>query len=324
MSDSAGSAPSFGIKTTPAHVEYADILRVWREADEIPEIEHAWLYDHLMPRAAVDLSSRDPDRIRQPVTAAPGGAGPVFEGWTLLAALAAQTRRLRMGLLVTNNRIRHPALLAKMAATIDVISGGRLDFGIGVGGFPRRDPRFDAMVAPEYEAYGIPVGNWGEAVGAFGEAVAIVRRMWSGEVFDFAGEHYRLTGAQCDPVPVQRPHPPILMAGSGASTLPIVAAHADLWNVIGPPLTTVARLAEHSRALDEQCAAIGRDPALITRSVQLPIADAEPARTRDVLLELIDAGFTHLVLNPPAPFLDGVARRIADELILPTLEAIGG
>ncbi|WP_227983855.1 LLM class flavin-dependent oxidoreductase [Nocardia spumae] len=322
MSDRGRSAPSFGIKTTPAHVGYADILRVWREADEIPEIEHAWLYDHLMPRAAVELSARDPERVGQPAAAGPGTAGPVFEGWTLLAALAARTRRLRLGLLVTNNRIRHPALLAKMAATVDVISGGRLDFGIGVGGFPRRDPRFDVMVAPEYEAYGIPIGAWGDAVGAFGEALAIVRRMWSGEVFDFAGEYYRLTGAHCDPAPQQRPHPPILMAGSGASTLPLVAEYADLWNVIGPPLAPVARLTEHSRALDEQCAAIGRDPALITRSVQLPITYAEPARTRDVLLELIDAGFTHLVLNPPAPFPDGVARWIADELIAPTLGAI--
>src|SRR5436190_23425696 len=111
--------PSFGIKTTPADVSYDEIRRVWLEADAIPEIDHAWLYDHLIPRVG------DP-------------SGPVYEGWTLLTALAVQTQRLRFGLIVTNNRIRLPSVLAKMAATLDVISGGRLDVGIGVGGLPDR------------------------------------------------------------------------------------------------------------------------------------------------------------------------------------------
>ncbi|NKY86798.1 LLM class flavin-dependent oxidoreductase [Nocardia veterana] len=316
MSVSGRATPSFGIKTTPAHVDYADIVRVWREADGIAEIEHAWLYDHLLPRAAVGLRGHDGDRTPT------GSAGPVLEGWTLLSALAAQTERLRLGLLVANNRIRHPALLAKMAATVDIVSGGRLDFGIGVGGFPRSDPRFETMVAPEYAAYGIPVGSWRSAVASFGEACEIVRRLWTEEVFDFAGQHYRLTGAQCDPRPVQRPHPPILIAGSGASILPVVAAYADLWNVIGPPLSSIDTLRERSLALDEQCAAIGRDPAHITRSVQLPIDHDDPARLRDLLIDLIDAGFTHLVLNPPAPYAPGTAHRLADEIIRPTLDAV--
>ena len=111
------ATPSFGVKTTPAAVSYEELRRVWLDADKTPEIEHAWLYDHLLPRVG------DP-------------AEPVYEAWTLLAALAAQTRRLRFGLLVTNTRIRRPAVLAKMAATLDVISDGRLDFGIGIGGLP--------------------------------------------------------------------------------------------------------------------------------------------------------------------------------------------
>jgi len=98
--------------TAPSQVSYRDVLRVWREADTIPQIEHAWLFDHLMPIFG------DPD-------------GPTFEGWTLLSALAAQTERLRLGLLVTSNRFRPPAMLAKIAATVDVVSGGRLEFGIG-------------------------------------------------------------------------------------------------------------------------------------------------------------------------------------------------
>ncbi|MGH3321049.1 MAG: LLM class flavin-dependent oxidoreductase [Streptosporangiaceae bacterium] len=110
----------FGILTAPMQVDYHDILRVWREADTIPEIEHAWLFDHLMPIVG------DPN-------------GPIYEGWTLLSALAAQTERLRLGLMVTSNRFRPPAMLAKIATTVDIVSGGRLDFGIGAGSRPAID-----------------------------------------------------------------------------------------------------------------------------------------------------------------------------------------
>src|ERR1700761_6532323 len=125
-------APSFGIATAPMQVEYQDVRRVWSEADSIPQIEHAWLFDHLLPIGG------DPN-------------GPAFEGWTLLSALAAQTERLRLGLLVTSNRFRPPAVLAKIAATVDVISGGRLEFGIGAGS------NLTVPIARrEYEAHGLP------------------------------------------------------------------------------------------------------------------------------------------------------------------------
>src|SRR4029077_17820876 len=136
--------PTFGIKTAPADVDYDALRQVWLDADTIPAIEHAWLYDPLLPK----------HRAR-----GGGPPGPVYESWTLLAALAAQTTRLRLGVMVTNNRIRRPAVLAKMAATIDVVSDGRLDVGIGVGGLPDR-----SMVAAEYEAYDIPLRPWNEAV----------------------------------------------------------------------------------------------------------------------------------------------------------------
>src|ERR1700760_4598052 len=114
-------AVSFGIATAPQQVDYPEILRVWREADTVAELEHAWLFDHLMPIASDPL-------------------GPIFEGWTLLSALAAQTRRLRLGLLVTSNRLRPPAMLAKIATTVDIVSGGRLDFGVGARSRPSHPP----------------------------------------------------------------------------------------------------------------------------------------------------------------------------------------
>ncbi|MFA1541549.1 LLM class flavin-dependent oxidoreductase [Actinomadura monticuli] len=141
--------PSFGIMTAPMQVGYHDILRVWREADAIPEIGHAWLFDHLMPIAG------DPD-------------GPVHEGWTLLSALAAQTRRLRLGLLVTSNRFRPPALLAKIAATADIVSGGRLDFGIGAGsrpGHPLARREYEALPV-DYDQPGLTRDSIGAALDA--------------------------------------------------------------------------------------------------------------------------------------------------------------
>ena len=126
------TAPRFGIGTTPQQVTYHDVLRVWREADAIPQIEHAWVFDHLLPIAG-DLDGR------------------ILEGWTLLSALAAQTERLRLGVLVTSNRFRPPTMLAKIAATVDVVSGGRLDFGIGAGSRPSLP-----MARREYEPTACP------------------------------------------------------------------------------------------------------------------------------------------------------------------------
>src|SRR4030081_2912196 len=146
--------PSFGIMTAPQQVAYHDVLRVWREADTVPQIKHAWLFDHLMPIGG------DP-------------AGPIFEGWTLLSALAAQTRRLRLGLLVTSNRFRPPAMLAKIATTVDIVSGGRLDFGIGAGSRPSIP-----WARREDEAHGLPFHDSAPAGGSLAEACTVIRRLW--------------------------------------------------------------------------------------------------------------------------------------------------
>jgi alkanesulfonate monooxygenase SsuD/methylene tetrahydromethanopterin reductase-like flavin-dependent oxidoreductase (luciferase family) len=289
---------SFGIKTTPANTTYEDIQRVWREADTVPAIEHAWLWDHMLPL------------FGEPSV-------PVLEGWTLLAALAAQTRRLRMGLLVTSNRTRPPAVLAKIAATTDVISAGRLVFGIGVGATDVQS-EFREFSVREYAAYGLPLVSQDEGRESLAEACAIVRRMWSeNESFDFDGSHYTLRGAVCEPKPIQRPGPPILIGASGPKTLRVVAKYADIWNIPGPPHNSAEFLAERSRILDDHCADIDRDPHEIQRSTQYFVSYDDPANTRATTHELVDAGYNHLVLSLLAPYPRGVASWVADEIIEP-------
>ena len=282
--------PSFGLATAPQQVGYPDIQRVWREADGIPAIEHAWLFDHLMPIGG------DPD-------------GPIFEGWTLLAALAAQTSRLRLGVLVTSNRIRPPAVLAKIATTVDVVSGGRLDFGLGAGSRPGHP-----LARREYDAYGLPFYDAAHAVGSLAEACTVIRRLWTEPApFDFDGDYVKLTGAFGNPKPVQRPHPPILIAGRSTPVLRIAAEHADLWNIAGG--TDIADVASRSARLDRFCAEIGRDPAEITRSIHLPVSYDHPAGTRRLIDEATSAGFQHIVLGLPSPYPDGVAQWVADKIL---------
>jgi alkanesulfonate monooxygenase SsuD/methylene tetrahydromethanopterin reductase-like flavin-dependent oxidoreductase (luciferase family) len=283
------NGPRFGIMTAPQQVSYRDVLRVWREADTVPEIEHAWLFDHLMPIAG------DPN-------------GPIFEGWTLLSALAAQTERLRLGLLVTSNRFRPPAMLAKIAATVDVVSAGRLDFGIGVGSRPS-----PPVAWREYPAHGLPFHDFAHAVGSLAEACTVIRRLWTEpEPFDFDGTYLQLAGAFCNPKPVQRPHPPIIIGGRTTATLRVVAEHADLWNIPGGDIDDCVRRAA---LLDRFCAEIGRDPASITRSIHLGVSYDQPVTTRDSIAEAIDAGFQHIILGLPAPYPENVARWITSELI---------
>src|SRR5260370_9924871 len=161
---------AFGLKTSPMHASYAAILRAWQQADEVPEIEHAWLWDHMLPLSG----PKD---------------GPCYEGWTLLTALAAQTQRLRLGLLVTNNQIRQPAVLGKIASTVDVISGGRLLLRLGAGGTMPAGTQPTPDQHPglaEYLAYGLQGTTPAEGLGRLAQTITIVRRMFTAEVFHFA------------------------------------------------------------------------------------------------------------------------------------------
>ncbi|QMU70021.1 LLM class flavin-dependent oxidoreductase [Streptacidiphilus sp. P02-A3a] len=296
---------TFGIKTTPMRVSYADILRVWQEADELPEIADAWLWDHLMPI----VGPKD---------------GTVLEGWTALSALAARTQRLRLGLLVTSNRLRNPALLGKMATTVDVISDGRLVMGLGVGGTHQPTGAGgiagENPAAAEYAGYGMTLVSPGEGIARLAETITVLRGMWTQDVLDFHGPYHRLTGNRHEPKPVQRPGPPILIGGWGTRLLRLVAEQADIWNVPGPPHNSVELVTERSQVLDAHCAAIGRDPRAITRSVQYIVTYDDPAADRAALTALIAAGFTHIVLSLRAPYPPNVAHQLVDQLIHPLHE----
>jgi alkanesulfonate monooxygenase SsuD/methylene tetrahydromethanopterin reductase-like flavin-dependent oxidoreductase (luciferase family) len=299
---------SFGIKTSQMGLSYADILASWRQADSIEVFEHAWLWDHMVP-------------MRGDARAA------ALEAWTLLAALAAQTSRLRLGVMVTSNRLRSPTLLAKMAATVDVVAAGRLDFGIGAGGSlpaagspAAREPGANPALR-EFAAYGVPLVAAGEAIRDLDESLQIIRRMWTeDEPFDFDGRSIQLRGAVCEPKPVQRPHPPIVIGAQGDRALQVVAEHADCWNF---PWPSVEEFRSRNRYLDRCCEAIGRDPAEIVRSVQLIVrADdsTEPGASRALLAALIDAGASHFVLAPVLG--ERPLQWLAEELVMPVLARI--
>ena len=274
---------SFGIKTAPQHTTYEDMLRVWEEADAIPAIEHAWLFDHFNPiQGSLD--------------------GPCLEGWTLLGAYAARTSRLRVGLMVTGNTYRHPAVLAHIAATTDVISNGRLDLGLGAG-----------WNEYEHKSMGLPLYAPGERIRRFGEACEIIKRLFTQPTVDFDGRYYQLQEARCEPKPVQQPYPPFVIGGGGEQlTLRVVARYADVWNYGGGSVETFQHKVEVLRG---HCEAVGRDPSEIRLSVQLPVDYDDLGTAVQATQGYVDEGATHIVYYLRPPFPDGIGARLADEVI---------
>lgn len=275
----------FGIKTAQQFTTYEDILRVWTEADGIPSIEHAWAFDHFIPLG-------------------PDPTGPQLEGWTLLGALAARTERVRLGLMVTGNIYRHPAVLANIATTVDIISRGRLDFGIGAG--------WNEL---ECSMYGIELYSTGERIRRLGEACEVIKLLWTQTVANFDGKYYHLEDARCEPKPVQKPYPPFVIGGGGEQlTLRIVAQYASVWNFAGGDVETFRHKSE---VLDGHCAAIGRDPRAIERSIQWPINYNNMGEVRDDIRPYIEAGASHIILNLRAPYPERIVHTLAEEVVAP-------
>ncbi len=224
----------FGIQTGPQHADYQQILEVWQLVER-EGFEHAWTFDHFIPIFSDPL-------------------GPCLEGWTTLTALMAQVPRLRGGTLVTGNSYRHPALLANIASTLDVITGGRVEMGIGAGWWEM-----------EYNAYGYDFPPVATRLHQLEESVQIMKGLWTNPRTTFTGRHYTITDALCEPKPVQKPHIPIWIGGAGPQlTLRVVARHAQGWNTFLMPREDYQLLLG---ALEQHCETSGRDPGEIRKSI---------------------------------------------------------
>ncbi len=289
MSGGMGHPLGIGVKLVPQATTIAALRAFWRLADE-SGFDHLWVYDHL---AAVGSTG---------MVVVPDPATDVLDGWSLLAAMASETRRIRLGCMVTANTFRHPAVLAKMAATVDHLSGGRLEFGLGAG-----------WNEFEHAMLGLRLGGARERIERLDEAVRVIRALWSpASRVDFDGAHYRLTDAVCSPKPVQKPYPPLWLGGEGEKRmLRLVAEHADVWNIVNKKgLEEAVRL---SGVLDRWCAEIGRDPAEIRRSVQLRV---DSHHVVEEMKPWVAQGFTEIVLyvGPGQPLgdLEQIAARLPE------------
>ena len=236
---------------------------IWKIADEA-RFDHCWAMDHL-----ASIGSVGDDR-------------PIFDGWELLAGMATATSHVRLGLLVTGITYRNPALLAKVATTVDHLSDGRLEFGIGA-----------AWAANEHEMYGI--SGLDHRVGLFSEGLQIIRSLWTEERTDFDGRYFKMSNAVANPKPVQKPYPPIWVGSGGPTMIKLTARHADIWNVSGSAGRDPESAATASQELDEACAAIGRNPEEIRRSVQIP-AGEDPSEIIERVQAFAEAGFTEVII----------------------------
>ncbi len=212
----------------------------------------AWFYDHLYSPGAPDV--------------------PAFEGWTLIAALAAVTSRIRLGHLVLCNAFRHPAVFAKMVLTLDAISRGRLEVGLGTGSYPG-----------EFQEFGLPYPSYRERAEQLDEAVQVIKLICTQARSNFEGRHYTLKNAPNALLPVQQPHPPITIGGGGEKyTLPLVARHADMWNC---PTYSLAEFQQKSDVLKRECEKIQRDPATLRISEEAVLVLVESSAALPAQLE---------------------------------------
>jgi alkanesulfonate monooxygenase SsuD/methylene tetrahydromethanopterin reductase-like flavin-dependent oxidoreductase (luciferase family) len=238
----------------------------------------------------------------------------VFEAWTLLAAMAEATARVRIGCIVTGNVYRHPTVLAKMAVTVDHLSGGRLDMGLGAGGDEPVDRRM-----------GLPERSARERIERLDESCRVIDALWSEEVPDVTGRHYSVTDADplANPKPVQRPRPPLWIGSSGERYgLRVVAEHADAWFSAALPGSGLEEVVRLSAVLDGHCRAVGRDPATLRRAVQFPLG-ATPDETLRTAASYVRAGFTDVVLMLFTGGHAGVAAAESTAALLPALRELG-
>ncbi|HEV7731314.1 MAG TPA: LLM class F420-dependent oxidoreductase [Candidatus Binatia bacterium] len=307
-----GHPVRFGVQTGQQGVEWATMLEVWRKADEWG-YDSLWNFDHFYP-----------------IFVAP--EGPCLEGWTTLAALAQATKRARVGTLVNGNTYRHPAVTAKMAASLDHISGGRFNLGIGAGWFER-----------EHRDFGIDFKDVPRRLQALDEACRIIRGMFTQETTTVHGKHYTVTDALGLPKPLQTPHPPILIGGTGEKVLlKLVARHADMWNASAG----AERMAHLIEIIRRHADAEKRDADAIEKTVMMPLCyratpDREafvcnliasmrqttPEEARqgimigdrqeclDTVARFTKVGVTHFIFMTFAPYFENEIQAFAEEVM---------
>ena len=259
-----------GIDVSQHQLEWPELRRRVMWADDVG-FASAWVFDHFTALYG------DPK-------------GPCLEAWTLLAALGAVTTRVRLGALVTGVTYRHPSLLAAEVVTVDHVSGGRVNVGLGA-----------AWHDQEHERLGFDFPATAERIERLEDTVRIVKGLLTEDDFDFDGHHFRLRRAFYRPRPVQRPHPPIWIGAIGERVmLPLAARYADVWHAFG----STSELARKSALVDRHAEAAERDPAEIGRSTNLSISESW-SEVRRVADQLRTAGFDHLVVSWPG---EGQAR----------------
>ena len=253
----------FGLDVAQQRMPWDEVVSRVRLAEELG-FDGAWGFDHFRPMYGE-------------------GPGETFEGMTTLAALAGATSTIRLGLLVTGVTYRHPSVFAAQAMTIDHASHGRLELSLGAAWFDQ-----------EHTELGIPFPSTGERFDLLEDALEIVQRLFTGDVVSYDGKVVSLQGAQLRPPPVQRPHPPIWIGGSGPKrTLPLVARYADVWHSWGSPNS----LRETNEQVDRLATEAGRDPASIMRATSLSLDDLDTARKHAGKWR--DAGYGYLVCGWP-------------------------
>jgi F420-dependent oxidoreductase-like protein len=269
----------FGLKASGQWITIEQLRSVWRIADE-SGFDHVWDFDHL-----ASIGANGPD-------------GPIYEGWALQAAMAEATKRVRIGCMVTGNTYRNPGLLAKLAVTVDHLSGGRLEFGIGA-----------AWATVEHEMLGLP--GLEHRVGLLSESLQILKSLFTQERTNFEGRYYRFQDAICNPKPLQKPHPPFWIGASGQSTLRLTARHADVWNISGGDPAAAKELIAK---FEDACAAVGRDPSEIRRSIQFGNESGDRGELMDLAGRYYELGITEQVVYLRGEHPDRLAGKIAEAL----------
>jgi F420-dependent oxidoreductase-like protein len=270
---------------TDQNMTWPETLERWQYFEALG-FDSIWVCDHLI----------QPSRP----------TGPYHEGWTLLTALAARTERARLGVLVASNTFRHPAITAKMAITLDHVSNGRAEVGIGAGWY-----------VPEHEKFGLEFLDAGARVAQFREAVEIIDSLLRNEVTSYQGTYYQLDDAPMRPAPIQQPRPPLTIGAHGPKMLRLVAEYADRWNSHGTP----EEIGRRNVILDEHCAAIGRDPDAITRSLYgwATLMPSDPWQSLDAFQDMLGryqaVGISEFIVDQPRREQFDVLERVASELI---------